>query len=421
MGAPTCTGYSGAEIYERIHAKPGAEQDMPDAAREVQAARDAYNNVAGTLGKLQTRLGEIWQGSGADAAHGGMTRALTAVNAALTNFEQTKASLDNQSFAFNGVKTNVVKMDKGRPDDQGITDYLSIGASDAEKAAAQWDTDNKHNIEWYDRYNSSTTPNQSQLPPAYQHVTDAADAPAAPPSTQQVAPVVPGGTGGPGRTGGATGGARRAGTTANSRGGSGQAYVPPARFAPPPLPAPLPPGAPVGSVDQATATSGYVPPGQTPAGHGWSGPAGGYDRPGGPSSGFGPGGSSSGFGPGGFGPGGSGATAGGSGSPAGRFGAGGSGGRGAGWGPGRGMPGAEPGEGRRMGAGSLSESAAMRANPASATRSSAGAGPGGMAGGNRGQGADDDEYQRKLAVPGDDPDDIFGGDLPRAYPPVIGE
>jgi hypothetical protein len=45
-----------------------------------------------------------------------------------------------------------------------------------------------------------------------------------------------------------------------------------------------------------------------------------------------------------------------------------------------------------------------------------------MGGGGRGgQGGEDEEHQRKITVPGDDPDSIFGGHYERTTPPVIGE
>jgi hypothetical protein len=45
-----------------------------------------------------------------------------------------------------------------------------------------------------------------------------------------------------------------------------------------------------------------------------------------------------------------------------------------------------------------------------------------MGGGGRGgQSGEDEEHQRKITVPGDDPDSIFGGQYERTTPPVIGE
>jgi hypothetical protein len=49
-------------------------------------------------------------------------------------------------------------------------------------------------------------------------------------------------------------------------------------------------------------------------------------------------------------------------------------------------------------------------------------GMGGMGGGKGGQGAEDEEHQRKILLPEEDPDSIFGGfeNGQKPTPPVIG-
>ncbi|HEV7978555.1 hypothetical protein [Amycolatopsis sp.] len=74
-----------------------------------------------------------------------------------------------------------------------------------------------------------------------------------------------------------------------------------------------------------------------------------------------------------------------------------------------------PGEGRMRGGSAMGGGAGGKAG---------GTGAGGMGGmgGGKGQGAEDEEHQRKILLPEEDPDSIFGGfeNGQKPTPPVIG-
>jgi hypothetical protein len=368
--------------------------------------------VGAGLTEAQKDLAEFWQGKGADAASGGLASLIQATQEDAQNLRTMHSSMADQVAAFLDTKNKLTPMEGDRPDDQGLGDYLSIGASDSEIAAAQWDTNNQANLAHYEQFSTASETNSTNL---VQDYTTPSAAPGGPGIDQPrpVGPVTAFG-GDPSHPGGSGGHTRAAGM-----GGPG-IYTPPP-MAPPVSTPPsgqqvMPPAAQWTPPSEGTRTSGYARPD-------FSRPPGGYRPPGfGPGSDYNPGG---GFGPtgGGFGPIGSG----GFGPGAGGSGSGGYGGRMSGGLPGSGSGMREPGmaTGSGRGAGMPGEAAGARGGAAAAGAKGA-PGMGGMgagAGAGKGKGGEDEEHQRKITLPEQDPDSIFGGtpDGVKPTPPVIGE
>ncbi|MGW4394425.1 hypothetical protein ACWEHA_03990 [Amycolatopsis nivea] len=406
--------YSGYDIFTKVH-DPGDTSSLDSARDTSSQLKTIHENIVRHLTESQAKLNAFWKGKAADTGTAGLTPLIQSSQIVAENMDRAHRSMQEQSDAFRYVKQNARQVAKDRPDDQKLSDYVSIGASDDEKAAAQFDSDTKFNVELYEPYYQSTQPRKTTLAPDYPAAHDpnvSATGITPDPSTPGTAT---------GRIGSGIGHHSSGGGSSHNYGG-GYSSGPSTYSAPPGaagMQAPPPPGhggvvtPPVSPPNDSTraAWADPTPPPSTPPT--WqppsSSPGGGNPGTGGLNGGFGP---VSGFG-GGFGP-----TAGGSGS--GGFGPGGSGSGGAGSG------GAGPrGVGGGTGAGALGESAGA-ARPGAGGAGAAGAkgqpGMGGMGGGGKGgKGPEDEEHQRKILLAEEDPDSIFGGyDGNRPTPPVIG-
>ncbi|MDT7726617.1 MAG: hypothetical protein QOI21_3193 [Actinomycetota bacterium] len=406
--------YSGHEIYEKMNANPRTTETLDAAEVASDKLRVAHIDLAQSLSKAQGRMDSFWKGKSATSAAGGLNPMIQSVTQAADHMNSAKTSMFDHNSQFHKTRGALVPVSNERVGDNGPGDIFSIGASHDEIAAAQFDADTKKNVEQYEVYYQTTQPRVAQLPTAY---------PAAHDPTVAAGAVTPGeiDPGTPGQpidskqgSGGGGDGTRAAGF-----GGGPSSYTAPPgavnyQVPPPPVSNPVPdprppmvqpPGfrSPGDSTDLSNWKQPVNPPGSRPPG--------GYVPPGG--GGFGPVGG--GFGPvggGGFGPGGGGGGGGlgGGKMSGGTPGAGsGSGGLSGGRGSGVGMP----GEGGVRGGSAMGGSAGGKAGAN---------GMGGMGGGKGGQGAEDEEHQRKILLPEEDPDSIFGGfeNGQKPTPPVIG-
>ncbi|MET7990261.1 hypothetical protein ABZU76_05060 [Amycolatopsis sp. NPDC005232] len=411
--------YSGWEIYTYIH-NPGQTEPLDNARDASGSLKTIHENIVRTLTSGQSALNEFWHGKAADTGTAGLTPLIQGSQIASENLDRASRSMQEQSDAFRYVRDNAKNVSKDKANDNTPEDWFSIGASDDEKAAAQFDADTKFNVELYEPYYQSTQPRRTTLAPDYPAAHDP-NVSASGITPDQVTPVT-------------SGGPHSSGSGSHSSGHSG-GYTPgPSTYSAPPgaagYHAPAPPGHSTVGVNTPaandTTSAAFAGPTQTPGGPGsssWQGPGGvGVNGPGGGnSSGFGPGfgpvggfGGGGGFGPGGgrggFGPGGSGSG----------FGPGGGGASGGAAGAGRGV-----GAGAGTGAGAMGEGAGA-ARPggmgAAGAKGQPGMGGGMGAGGNKGgKGPEDEEHQRKILLSEEDPDSIFGGyDGNKPTPPVIG-
>ncbi|MGW4482479.1 hypothetical protein ACWEOE_01445 [Amycolatopsis sp. NPDC004368] len=414
---------TGFDIYQQLH-NPGDTSGLDAMGGGCGQLRNIHNDVAEKLTTSQTTLNTFWKGQAADTGSAGLSPLINTSRTAAQKMDTMRQSIEEQSSAFTYVRNNVVQVDQNRPDDDTIEDWLSIGASDDEIKAAQFDNDTHKNVELYDGYHQSSQPRTDTMP---------ADYPAAHDPNVSAGGVTPNpiDTGASGGTHAADSGTHSAGSHI---GGPSNYNAPPgaAGYQAPPPPGHSSTGAqtpPVVPAANASTTAAFAGPTQTPGGPGsssWQGPGGtGVNAPGGGGASA----SSLGFGPvGGFGPGsgGFGPDGGGSGSSRG-FGPGGS----SGFGPGGSASGGAAGVGRGVGAGAGTGAGAMGEGAGTARPGGMGAAgakgqPGmsggmGAAGGKGGKGPEDEEHQRKILLSEEDPDSIFGGyDGNRPTPPVIG-
>ncbi|WP_370932955.1 WXG100 family type VII secretion target [Amycolatopsis sp. cg13] len=408
--------YTGADIYKLMH-NPGDTSSLDSSRAAAEELKGVHENLGKMLANSQKALDSFWKGTAADGAKQGLNPLIQASQTAAQNLDRTQQSMADQSSSFTTTKNSVRQVADSRPDDQKLSDYVSIGASDDEKAAAKFDSDTKFNVEQYTNYEVSTNPRISFLPADYPSAHDPNV------SAGGINPTDSGTGTSSGRAGSGAGHhSSGGGSSHNYGGGPSHSYSSgPSTYSAPPgaagMPVPPPPGhggpvaPPVSPPNDSTraAWADPTPPSPPPT---WqppsSLPGGGNTGNGGMNGAFGPVGGLGGFGPtsgggGGFGPGGSGSGSGGAGS------AGGAGPRGVGGG---------------TGAGALGESAGRPAMGGSAGAAGAKgqAGMGGMGGGGKGgKGPEDEEHQRKILLAEEDPDSIFGGyDGNRPTPPVIG-
>jgi hypothetical protein len=413
--------YSGWEIYTKLNAVPSTTQSLDSAQQASVKLKDVHHSIAEAMRTSQSSLSVFWKGKSAENAAAGLAPLIQTSQIAAENMDRAQASMHDQNGSFHRTRGAVVPVPNEKLGDDGPLDILSIGASDDEIAAAQFETDTRHNVEVYESYYQSTQPRSTQLAPTYPAAHDPSiDAGGVTPD-----PIDPG-TAGPhpvdGKHGSGGGGD---GTRAAGFGGGPSTYTPPPGSGnyqvptPPvsnPVPDPRPPFMqPPGfrpPPRENTDLSQWKPPVNPPR----AGPPGGFGPPGG--GGFGPVGG--GFGPvggGGFGPGsgGGGGSGLGGGKMSGGVGGAGAGSGSAGLGGGRGSGVGMPGEGGMRGGSAMGGGAAGKAG------GMGGGGMGGMGGG-KGQGAEDEEHQRKILLPEEDPDSIFGGfeNGQKPTPPVIG-
>ncbi|HEV7973501.1 hypothetical protein [Amycolatopsis sp.] len=372
--------YSGHEIYEKMNANPRTTETLDAAEVASDKLRVAHIDLAQSLSKAQGGMDSFWKGKSATSAAGGLNPMIQSVTQAADHMNSAKTSMFDHNSQFHKTRGAIVPVSNERVGDNGLGDIFSIGASDDEIAAAQFDADTKKNVEQYEVYYQTTQLRVAQLPTAY----PAAHAPTVAAGAVTPGEIEPGTPGQPIDSKQGSGGGGD-GTRAAGFGGVPSTYTPPTgagsyQVPPPPVSNPVPDlrppmvppsgfrPSPIGGTDP----SSWTPPVNPPS----SRPPGGYVPPGGGGGGFGPVGG--GFGPvggGGFGPGSGGGGLGGAKMSGGAAGSG-SGGLSGGRGSGVGMP----GEGGMRGGSAMGGGAGGKAGGMGAS------GMGGMGGGKGGQG-----------------------------------
>ncbi|MEC3980655.1 hypothetical protein [Amycolatopsis sp. H20-H5] len=401
--------YSGWEIFEKLNSNPATTTRLDAAQVASHKLKVIHEDITRSMESSQTALASFWKGKAAESGAAGLAPLIQTSKIASENMDRARQSMFDQNAAFHHTRGAVVPVEKERAGDWGPGDILSIGASDDEKAAAKFDADTKKNVEAYEPYWQSTQPRQSTLAPTYPAAHD--------PNVDAVPitadPINTGGThtsgftGGSGAHRGSSGGYTGGPSTYTAPPGAGNYVAPPVSKLPvsrPPVNRPPVSRPPVGPPGMRRPTDGTDPSwARTPS---RMQPPGGF----GP-GGFGPGGDSSGGGGGGFGPGGGGGFG-----PGGGFGTGGGAG-----GSGSGAPGSGSATGAGRGGMSAAEGAMGRGGVGGPAAGKPASGMGGMGGGKGGKGGEDEEHQRKILLPEEDPDSIFGGyDGDKPTPPVIG-
>ncbi|HEY2058446.1 MAG TPA: WXG100 family type VII secretion target [Amycolatopsis sp.] len=426
-------GYTGADVYARMHRFNGDTSTLDSGQQAAQALKGGHDDLVARITKLQGKLDGSWQGDASQKAQAGFAPLIQSSQQAADDLNRSAESITAQNSGFHETLTKLAPMDSNRPDTNDLASYNPFHASDSEKKAAQWDTNDQANKNAYGSYYATTDGNRNSAAKDYPALNAA-------PAGLAVAPPPPGGhgtsgtggTGGTGSTGGpgGTGGTGHGGVpSGHSAGGTGQVGPHSTATGPSPAASGTAPGGthgagatppPYGGTStDSTSTAGYTPkpPASNAPGFG-SGQLPTF----GPGSGGGDSGTGGGAGPiGGFGvPGGSGSGLGG----------GTAGGIGAGTGAGAGSRlggGSGPQLGNGAGTGSGGPAGQGVARPGGGTAGAPGAkgssGMGGMgAGAGKGKGGEDEEHERKVTLPDQDADELFGGypDGMRPTPPTIG-
>lgn len=401
-------GYTGAEVYRRMNAFPQNAALLEEAYQAATKLQSAHTELADRLARIQGKMDGKWSGEASAKAQAGLNPLIQTSHQASEDLNRSAQSMSGQNSAFHDTKARLVPLATTRPSTDDLASYLPFGASDSEKAAAQWDTDDRTNKQAYGTYYAITDSNRNAAAKEYP-VLNAAPAGIAV-GTAPAPPPVTGFNGvsgtGSGRKGiGASGGHHAGGPSAPSGAPTPGPSSPESVTAPGSHDITQPGGRP----SDSTTTSGYTPPKppvSTAPGFGTGllptfGPVG----TGGDTSHGGGIGSLGGGVPGSRGPGGLTGGAPGTGAGAGQP-------LGGGRGSGVGMPG-ETGTARPGGIGSPAGAAGAKGVP----------GMGGMApGAGKGKASEDEEHQRKVTLPDQDADELFGGtpDGMKPVPPTIG-
>lgn len=420
--------YNGSDIYQRMNAKPQKTARLDAASGAAKDLADAHQELADAIKKIQTTIDGYWEGPSADAAKYSLGPVIQASDDAATNLQHVNRTFSDQSSAFHTTHNALRPMEGGEPD----VSWYQKGIwweSDAEEGQRQWNENNRHNIEQYKTYDTTSRATMSTVPTAYPSLNESFGG----------VPLATGGTAGvDGRSTGtpSVGGTGGGLTSASGYSGPGGVSATPSVNAPAAAYGGSG-GVGAGSGGQYTTPAGYGSGATSPTTYG--------AVPGGAGA-YGPSGAGA-YGAGGFGPGSRGsrsstdynAGAGGAFAPIGGAAGGGYGptGGGAG-GSGAGGAGQGPGAGSRVGMGPAGTGGGMSAAPGGAAAAAAAGGRGGMGGGmmggagaGRGQGGEDADHQRKYGVDSDEwftPERDEDGGVLRdpvtgmpVVPPVIGE
>ncbi|MBE1499091.1 uncharacterized protein (DUF4415 family) [Amycolatopsis lexingtonensis] len=411
-----------AQIFEQITGGVGP-QSLADAQDSSNYLTRRMVERAERINALRAKTMSGWQGGAGNSAADATAPLMQAAMDDAIHLRNAQTAVEAQIGAF-GTAKNSVKPVAAQPPEITAKDVLDTFTGDGKSyqtKVAGWQADSQANIDVFRVYHSASTANGTQMPAQYAQLTDAGapitmDTGTPPPTgkttgtdtgwrtrdgQQTRQPVVPDQT--QFRPGTQTG----QNQTGQDRTGGNQTGQDPAGQNQDQVGA-RPPGTVAPAASDGTHANSYVPKPVMPpaAGSGYQfGPTGqpinslgpGGSGSFGPGSEFGPG---SGFGPG---PGGGGYRGTGSGvvnEPGAR-------GVGAGSGSGRGVPGERIAGGRPGAAGTAG-----------------GRGANGMPmGAVGGQGKKEEDKEKKAAayLRNPDPEGIFGGDIEKPMPPVIGE
>ncbi|WP_240687116.1 PPE domain-containing protein [Amycolatopsis suaedae] len=388
---------SASQIYEQITGGPGPAR-LHSAGEGAAQLRQLLSEAAGRVNALHGRIGAGWQGAASEAAASAATPLADAAAKDADLLTVADQAIVAQGDAFGTVRGTVVPVPPNPPafDADDFTAMVNSGTNSHQAKMVTWLAQSQANVDAFNAYHQASTANGQTMPSSYAPLVD----PGAPIAMADQGPAK--GFDGGERPGGGGVITPPGGPGARQQHGPGPQQSGP-QPAPSPGPAPTPgPGA--EKPDDSTRSAGATPP-KTPPAFG--------DQPGRPpalgspppvtSTGPGTGGGLLPGYRGGFtgGPG----TTGGPGGVAGRAGG----------------PVAGPG-GRLTGGGELG--AAGRTGPAGAAGASGrpGAMPmGGAPMAGRGEKEEDKEHQRAPYVKGEDPEELFGGDIVKPVPATIGE
>jgi hypothetical protein len=393
-----------AQIYEQLTGGEGT-QSLIDAHDSTDQLGKRLAERAKQISKLAVKTTNGWQGSAGNAAADSTVPLVQAAVDDVVHLKNAQDAVEAQITAF-GTAKNSVKPVSAQPQitAEDILGLFNGNGKSFQTKVAGWQADSQANIDAFRVYHYASTANGTQMPAQYAQLNDSGapvvmDTGTPPPADKTTGRTT--GTDGRQQTRAQT---RQPGTPQQNQ--DRPATQTPNQYRPPTQPPnQVTGGRPAGS-DQTHANS-YVPkPVLPPAANG------GYQ--------FGPTGQPvSSLGPGDFGP----------------YGSGGD------FGPGAGYSGSGSGSGGYRGTGTGSGPGARNIGPGSGVgrgmpgeavgRPGMGGGAPGSRGANgmpmgapaAGQGKKEEDKEKKAAayLRNPDPDGVFGGDIEKPMPPVIGE
>lgn len=277
--------YNGSDIYARMHAKPRNTATLDAASGSAKELKDAPDELAEAIKRIQMKIDSYWEGELADAAKYSLGPVIQASDDAAGNLQVVNQAFSDQSASFHTTQNSLEKIEGGEPD----VSWYEKGIwwdSDSEVAQNEWNEKNRRNIEQYKSYDTTSRATMGPVPAAYPSLNESFGG----------VPIATGGTAGvDGRISGtpSVGGIGGGSTSAAGYSGPGGVSATPSV------------NAPAASYGGSAGGSGAGPGGQytNPAGYGGgyggTAPSGYGPTPGG----VGPGGVGGGYGAAGFGPG----------------------------------------------------------------------------------------------------------------------
>ena len=155
--------YSAAEIFMKMNSNCNTTQRLDEAQQASHRLEVVHREMAESLSTGQKTLSNFWKGNAAESATAGLNPLIKTSTETAERLEGVRESMYEQNSAFHETRGSLRPVSTDRPDDSGLFDYMSIGASDAEKAAAEWDTNSRHNIAQYDAYSRITETNRPRV------------------------------------------------------------------------------------------------------------------------------------------------------------------------------------------------------------------------------------------------------------------
>ncbi|GAA5105363.1 hypothetical protein [Haloechinothrix salitolerans] len=194
---------SGYEIYRRVNPRADFEHALGNGAQAFGDLHKSHYEVDTELSRIVKSLGDAWKGEAAEAAKAEMME-LQKVSAtvAKANMEPAQYSYDDESSSHASLRNGLHPVD-AEPEEAGWYGVLP-GFDSQEDKNAQWQADNQHNINEYDKFYSRSQQNQRLMNEPFPEIKIGDDV----------------NSGDKGRTGGVAGGG---GATSPSSSGSGSA------------------------------------------------------------------------------------------------------------------------------------------------------------------------------------------------------
>ncbi|MGH3432948.1 MAG: hypothetical protein ACRDQB_08950, partial [Thermocrispum sp.] len=155
-------GMNGYTIYRQVHPEAQFAQVLSDGSATVKGVREAHLESAVELETINESLNDSWKGKSAKAASGRF-HVLRQVSNEVgeRNYQPADEGIDSQSGSHSGARHSLVPMEPSAR--QASVFGEALGYESQEEYDAEWQRQNRQNVDVYDNYESTTASNMQPL------------------------------------------------------------------------------------------------------------------------------------------------------------------------------------------------------------------------------------------------------------------